>query len=264
MFNLPRLPSSHHPPTNNPVGQDFALSFPCVRVLSIIVVATFTSRRRSLSSSLFLKRVSVTVPKRGCPADHCALSREGASRRSPYTTAPHTFTYRRQANRPAEPLHSPTRSHPSSRTLLETYVTCRKLNSFVRAWSIGDSGWFRRVTCYHVTIRQISCPPSHDPAQAGDHCTDSMLRIGLLPGLHTPSLQCTSFTPNNEPKARYHMRFTAPESIANQPLALQRIENPGQSKWLWGMFTHWHTAQQWETFGESGYEAQSRFAELAS
>lgn len=107
-----------------------------------------------------------------------------------------------------------------SHSPLETYVTCRKLNSFVRAWSIGDSGWFRRVSCYHVAIRQISCPPFHDPAQAEDHWTDSMLRIGLLPGLHTPSLQCTSFTPNNEPKARYHMRSTAPEAIANQPLAL--------------------------------------------
>jgi hypothetical protein len=61
VFNFPRLPQLA-PPTNNPVGQGFPFSFPCVRVFSIIVVATFSSRCRSLSSSLFRKRGSVTVP----------------------------------------------------------------------------------------------------------------------------------------------------------------------------------------------------------
>ena len=123
VFNFPRLPQLPPPTHEQPgwPGLPFVVSRrPCL----------LHHRRRYLlfSLSLFVKFTFSQegirhCAERACPADHCALSREGASRPSPYTTAPHTFTYRRQANRPAEPLHSPPRSHPSSRTLLSRHTS---------------------------------------------------------------------------------------------------------------------------------------------
>lgn len=123
--DCPAASSHHHAPTNNPVGQHLVLFSlrPCV---------LHHRRRRCLfSSSFYAKFIIFPVgirlyPERGCPADHCALSREGASKRTLHLTRQlriHSHTAGRQANWLAEPIHSPTRSQPSFRTLLSRHTS---------------------------------------------------------------------------------------------------------------------------------------------
>lgn len=111
---------SSHPRTTRLARASFSLflasvGFPSSSSLpstSLLIVALcqvehFSSGNRSLCQT--------TLP---CRSLRVALSREGASRRTPHTTAPHTFTYRTKANcQPAELLHASTQSHPSLRTL---------------------------------------------------------------------------------------------------------------------------------------------------